>query len=207
MPRRTRTRRLTIQPLDARYAAWNGQDPGDANIHKPFFMFLPGTWTGNVHQTSAQQFHTQEELQPQGNEAQLMGGTLDAPINGLPAGSTGVTGASYTNSFSAAPVTTLYTLDPGSHTLFIQNAPNSGTQTAGLPVTLSGAPLQKSLAVLVNSSIEHYGPTTRAALPRLTFHAVRMPGMTVGTISTLNSIHALGRNDMVISNRSFDIER
>ena len=49
--------------------------------------------------------------------------------------------------------------------------------------------------------------TTRAALPRLTFHAVRMPGTMVGTIRKRNSVQRLGRNAMVISNRSFDIER
>ena len=34
-----------------------------------------------------------------------------------------------------------------------------------------------------------------------------MPGTMVGTISTLNSVQRRGRNDIVISNRSFDIER
>jgi hypothetical protein len=34
-----------------------------------------------------------------------------------------------------------------------------------------------------------------------------MPGTMVGTIRTRNSVQPLGRNDMVISNRSFDIER
>ena len=38
-------------------------------------------------------------------------------------------------------VTTQYVLDPTSNRLFIQNPPNNGTLTMGLPVTLGGAPL------------------------------------------------------------------
>jgi predicted TIM-barrel enzyme len=40
-----------------------------------------------------------------------------------------------------------------------------------------------------------------------TFHAVRMPGTTVGSTSTRNSVQRVGRKAMVISNRSFDMER
>jgi hypothetical protein len=71
-------------------------------------------------------------------------GTLDGNINGLPAGSTGVTGAAYTNSFGQSltgGVTTLYTLDSASDSLFIQTPPNNGTQTMRLVVTLGGAPV------------------------------------------------------------------
>jgi hypothetical protein len=68
----------------------------------------------------------------------------DSAINGLPGGSTGVSGAAYTNSFGQSltgGVTTQYVLDPTSGMLFIQNPPNGGTLTMGLPVTLDGAPL------------------------------------------------------------------
>ena len=68
--------------------------------------------------------------------------TVDGAINGLPPGSTGVTGLAYTNSFGQSltgGVTTLYTLDPTSNSLFIQNPPNNGVQTMGLTVTLGGA--------------------------------------------------------------------
>ena len=76
-------------------------------------------------------------------------GTGDGNINGLPAGSTGVTGAAYTNSFGqslAGGVTTLYTLDATSNSLFIQNPPNNGTQTMGLGVTVGGAALDFTAA-------------------------------------------------------------
>jgi hypothetical protein len=74
----------------------------------------------------------------------VVGGALDPAINGLPAGSQGLVGAAYTNSFGqtlGGGVTTLYTLDPASNRLFIQNPANAGTQTAGVPVTVNGNPL------------------------------------------------------------------
>jgi hypothetical protein len=78
------------------------------------------------------------------NDGTVVGGALDPAINGLPAGSQGLVGAAYTNSFGQSlggGVTTLYTLDPGSNQLFIQNPANAGTQTMGIPVTVNGAPL------------------------------------------------------------------
>jgi hypothetical protein len=77
------------------------------------------------------------------NDGTVVGGALDPAINGLP-GSQGLVGAAYTNSFGQAlggGVTTLYTLDPGSDRLYIQNPANAGTQTMGIPVTLDGSPL------------------------------------------------------------------
>jgi hypothetical protein len=74
-------------------------------------------------------------------------GTGDGNINGLPPGSAGVSGAAYTNSFGQSltgGVTTLYTLDALSNSLFIQNPPNNGTQTMGLGVTVGGAALDFS---------------------------------------------------------------
>ena len=76
--------------------------------------------------------------------------TGDGPINGLPAGSTGVTGAAYTNSFGQSltgGVSTLYTLDAASDSLYIQNPPNNGTQTMRLAVTLGGVPLDFTAAI------------------------------------------------------------
>jgi hypothetical protein len=78
------------------------------------------------------------------NDGTVVGGALDASINGLPAGSTGLVGAAYTNSFGQSLIggaTTLYTLDPTSDRLFIQIPANSGTQTMGVPVTENGSPL------------------------------------------------------------------
>jgi hypothetical protein len=67
--------------------------------------------------------------------------TPDGAINGLPGGSIGVAAAAYTNNYAGTTTTTLYTIDTASDQLFIQNPPNNGTQTNGLPLTLNGAPL------------------------------------------------------------------
>jgi Ca2+-binding RTX toxin-like protein len=67
----------------------------------------------------------------------------DSAING---GTTTVDATAYTNNAPNVTATTQYTLDPISDTLFIQNPPNSGTQTAGLPVTLNGRPLDFTTA-------------------------------------------------------------
>ena len=66
---------------------------------------------------------------------------IDTPINGLPAGSTGISAVAYTNSSIGATVTTLYTLDSVSNSLFIQNPANGGTQTSQLAVVVEGSPL------------------------------------------------------------------
>ena len=71
-------------------------------------------------------------------------GTAGVNPDGLIKGSaTGADATAYTNSFSqtGTPVTTQYTLDSVTNRLFIQNPPNSGSQTAGLPITLNGAAL------------------------------------------------------------------
>ncbi len=72
----------------------------------------------------------------------VAGINTDAAINGN--GSTGVSATAYTNSFGqslSGGVTTLYTLDAGLNTLFIQNPANAGTQVTPLPITLGGSPL------------------------------------------------------------------
>jgi uncharacterized protein DUF4394/Calx-beta domain-containing protein len=74
-------------------------------------------------------------------DAGTVGINPDIPINGLPGGSTGVAAAAYTNNYAGTTTTTLYTIDPTSDRLFIQNPANAGTQTHGLPLTLNSAPL------------------------------------------------------------------
>jgi hypothetical protein len=68
----------------------------------------------------------------------LIGIQTDASVSGA----VGVAAAAYTNSFGQSlgggGATTLYTLDPTSNRLFIQNPPNNGTQTGGLTVTANG---------------------------------------------------------------------
>jgi hypothetical protein len=74
-------------------------------------------------------------------DAATPGTQPDGAING---GATGVSGAAYTNSFATAPtqgVTTLYTIDATTDSLFIQNPPNSGTQVLQSVIRLNGATL------------------------------------------------------------------
>jgi hypothetical protein len=66
----------------------------------------------------------------------------DGAING---GTTTVGGTAYTNAFpNNGGVTTQYTLDATTNSLFIQNPPNNGTQASGLPITIGGAPIDFS---------------------------------------------------------------
>jgi hypothetical protein len=70
------------------------------------------------------------------------GTNTDGSINALPVGSTGVSGAAYTNSFGqplTGGVTTQYVLDSVSDQLYIQNPPNSGTITAGLGIKVNNS--------------------------------------------------------------------
>ena len=66
-----------------------------------------------------------------------LGNNPDAAINRA----TGIAATAYTNSVNRATVTTQYGLDPFTNSLFIQNPPNSGTQTVPLVVTLNGTTL------------------------------------------------------------------
>lgn len=77
-----------------------------------------------------------------GNLTAVSGTNPDGSINGN--GVTGVAATAYTNSFAQSltgGVTTQYTLDPVTNSLYIQSPPNNGTQTLPLPLTLGGAPL------------------------------------------------------------------
>lgn len=70
------------------------------------------------------------------------GNQMDGDQNGP---TTTSAGAAYTNNqANNGGLTTLYTLDATSHSLYIQNPPNNGNQTAALPITLNGNPLNFS---------------------------------------------------------------
>lgn len=64
-------------------------------------------------------------------------------IGGNPAG---LHGAAYSSNFAGTTVTTLYTLDATGDRLYIQNPPNSGTQTLPLAVTVNAAPVDFTTA-------------------------------------------------------------
>jgi hypothetical protein len=73
---------------------------------------------------------------PIDGDAVAIGVNTDAAING---GNVATT--AYTNAYAQTLVATQYTLDATANRLRIQTPPNNGTQTAGVPVTVNGAPL------------------------------------------------------------------
>jgi hypothetical protein len=67
-----------------------------------------------------------------GASGSVAGLNMDGPINGP---TTTVSGIAYSNNFvDPRAITTLYTLDPVTNSLYIQNSPNSGTQTNPIPL-------------------------------------------------------------------------
>ncbi len=76
-----------------------------------------------------------------GAAGSVTGLNMDGAING---GTVTVDDAAYTNNSINTAVTTLYTLDSFSNTLWIQNPPNAGTQTLPVVLTLAGSPLDFS---------------------------------------------------------------
>ena len=111
----------------------------------------------------------------------------DGSINGLPIGSTGVSANAYTNSFGqplAGGVTTLYTLDAFSNSLFIQNPPNAGTLTGQVGVTLGGSALDFTS---VNGFDIPAG--VRVSTSNSAAAGVGFAGLTVGGVNSLYSIN------------------
>ncbi len=105
------------------------------------------------------------------------GTNTDGPINALPSGATGVSGAAYTNSFGQAlmgGVTTQYVMDASTNQIFIQNPPNAGTLTAPVTITsgggtldftaVSGFDIPSNVRVSSSNSAAPAGSTAFAAL-------------------------------------------
>jgi hypothetical protein len=74
-----------------------------------------------------------------GAAGSVAGLNMDGPITGGAIGT-----CAYTNRRINTTATTLYTLSAFNDTLYIQNPPNSGTQTLGTVATLGGSPLDFS---------------------------------------------------------------
>lgn len=104
----------------------------------------------------------------------------DGNVNGA---TTSVHATAYTNSFAGTMVTTQYTLDATTDSLYIQNPPNNGTQTSGIPVTLGGSPL------------DFASPVGFDILGSVSVGAASAPAMGDGyfsaTVSGLNGIYRL----------------
>lgn len=110
-------------------------------------------------------------------------GTAGVNPDGAINGAAGASGAAYTNSVAGATVTTLYTLDSASDSLFIQNPPNNGTQSVPLAVTLNGAALNFTA---VNGFDINRGVSVAASNSPATGSAIA--GLTVGGVAGIYSI-------------------
>ena len=108
------------------------------------------------------------------------------PDGSISGGSTGVSANAYTNSYGqlTGGVTTLYTLDSVSNSLFIQNPPNTGTQTAQVAVKLGGSTLDFTS---VNGFDIPAGVTVSTANSPAT--GFGFAGLTVGGVSSLYMIN------------------
>src|SRR6185369_6087167 len=93
---------------------------------------------------------------------------IDTNLNG---GTAAATGAAYTNSYGQSltgGVTTLYVIDPVTNKLFIQNPPNNGIETNGLPITVAGVPLDFDAALgfdipaAIQTTVNNIGVTGQA---------------------------------------------
>jgi hypothetical protein len=104
---------------------------------------------------------------------------LDAAVN--PPGAV-ITGAAYTNNFGqpidAGGPTTLYTLDAANDRLAIQHAPDDGTQTVLLPVTVNGAPLDFTSTSGFDIPARVFTATANAAATGRAFATLTVGGTT-----------------------------
>ncbi len=96
----------------------------------------------------------------------LAGVNTDTNVNGVTAT---VSGTAYTNNAPNVPVTTQYTVDAATDSLFIQSLPNSGTQNLVATITQGGNPLDFSAASLdivpgVNTATSNTAVSAGAAL-------------------------------------------
>lgn len=85
------------------------------------------------------------------NIANIAGGIVPPsnPDNRINEGATKADASAYTNNYGQSVtggITTLYSIDSNSDTLFIHNSPNTGILTAGRTLTLGGAPLDLDTA-------------------------------------------------------------
>ncbi len=119
-----------------------------------------------------------------GGESSVTGINPDRDIN---TGTTSVFGTSYTNAFaqSGITMTTQYTLDSATDSLYIQTPPNSGTQTLGQVLTLGGNALDFTSRMGFEIPPEVRTTTSGTAVASGTGYAA----LTVGGVTSLYSIN------------------
>lgn len=103
-----------------------------------------------------------------GAAGSVAGTNPDGALNGA---ATGAGGAAYTNSVAGTAVTTLYTLDAATRSLYLQTPPNAGTLAAPVAVTLGGAPLSFDTRFGFDLQADVRAAASNAAVTRGKAHA------------------------------------
>lgn len=125
----------------------------------------------------------------------------DGAINGA---ATGVSATAYTNAFGqslSGGVTTQYTLDATTDSLYIQNPPNKGTQVSGLPITLAGSPLD-----FTDVNGFNIPSTVRVATSATPVSSgIGIAALTVGGVSSLYSINLATGEATLLGDAPFEL--
>lgn len=115
-----------------------------------------------------------------GDGAGGTGTNTDGAVNGS---TTGVGATGYTSRRQVTAVTTQYTLDAATDRLYIQSPPNNGTQTAGVAITLNGAPADVTAARGIDLL-----PGVQASVSNAPATGVAWAAMTVAGVTGLHTI-------------------
>jgi cysteine-rich repeat protein len=100
----------------------------------------------------------------------------DTAISGLAAGSTGLSGAAYTNSYGGATVTTLYLLDASANSLCVSTNPNGGSVANCVPITSGAQPLDVTAASEIDIPADVRVGTANAVATGLAYAVVTVAG-------------------------------
>ena len=103
--------------------------------------------------------------------------TVDSPLN---PGNPNVTAAAYTNSFSGATATVLYTIDSNSNALYIQTPPNNGVQTIVGSLGIGDISSVNGFDILSANAVGTAGPTNVA------YAALQLDGESASKLYTIN---------------------
>ena len=103
------------------------------------------------------------------------GATPDAAINGA---AVALSGAAYASNTPPTIISTLYTLDPATDRIYLQNNANAGTQTAGRQVTAGGIPIDFDLVAGFDIPPGAPAPAANAEAPGLGYAVMSSGGST-----------------------------
>jgi cysteine-rich repeat protein len=100
----------------------------------------------------------------------------DTAISGLAGGTTGLSGAAYTNSYAGATVSTLYLLDASANSLCTSTNPNGGSVANCVPLTVGSQPLDVTAASEIDIAADVRVGTANTAATGLAYAVVTVAG-------------------------------